>query len=273
MAELAVPVLVNGIAVWSRGEGPAIVLLHANGGDHRDFDAIVDQLAADHTVHGIDWPGHGSSTSATHRTAVAFARALPAVLAELPGAPFAMLGNSVGGFAAIQTAANHPELVRALILVAPGGFTPSWFGTRLACRIIASRPIAARAMRFLPRLYLRRPTDAVRAIRERAAVASADLDSVVTFASIWRSFTSPDHRSREAASRVTAPVLLTWGRHDPILPWHVDGRRARRAFPGTTIATFRCGHQPFAEMPDEFLAEVHSFLADVVVATVGEDES
>jgi pimeloyl-ACP methyl ester carboxylesterase len=157
MAKLAVPALVNGIAVWSRGEGPAIVLLHANGGDHRDFDAIVDQLAEDHTVHAIDWPGHGASTSPTRRTAAAFARALPAVLAELPGAPFVILGNSVGGFAAIQVAATHPELVRALILVAPGGFTPSWIGARVACQIIGSRPVAPRAMRLLPRLYLRRP--------------------------------------------------------------------------------------------------------------------
>ncbi|NQW47298.1 MAG: alpha/beta fold hydrolase, partial [Planctomycetes bacterium] len=42
------------------GAGPSLVLLHANGGDHRDFAAIVPPLAeSGWRVTVLDWPGHG----------------------------------------------------------------------------------------------------------------------------------------------------------------------------------------------------------------------
>jgi pimeloyl-ACP methyl ester carboxylesterase len=54
--------------------------------------------------------------------------------------------------------------------------------------------------------------------------------------------------------------LLAWGSRDPVLPWWIDGRRARRALPDADVTVFRCGHQPFVEMPDEFCAALEGFL-------------
>lgn len=252
---------IDGVAVHTAGSGPALVLLHANGGDHRDFDAILPALAEHWTVHALDWPGHGESTSSAERGAVAFAELLPRILSQLPGEPFVVLGNSVGGFAAIRTAATHPALVRALVLVQTGGFTPRWPGTLLACRVIGSRRVAPRAMRVLPRLYLRRRNDGVRDVFERADAASRRPESVAAFAAVWRSFTDRRHDARPDAARIDVPTLLLWGRRDPVLPWRLDGRRARRAFPAATVATFRCGHQPFIEQPDELLAALAPFLS------------
>jgi pimeloyl-ACP methyl ester carboxylesterase len=65
---------------------------------------------------------------------------------------------------------------------------------------------------------------------------------------------------RADASVLSCPVLVVWGRRDPVLPWRVDGRRARRSLRAADIVTFACGHQPFAEVPDEFVVAVESFL-------------
>ena len=255
--------IIEGAAVHESGAGPGLVLLHANGGDHRDFAPVIDRLAGWHRVHAIDWPGWGESEPAGSLTATGYAALLPRVLDRLGSGPVVLLGNSVGGFAAILAAAARPDLVRALVLVDPGGFTPRWPGTIAACRAIGSQRLAPSMMRILPRLYLRRPSPAVDAIRSRSAAMSLEPERVHAFASIWRSFAEPEHDAREAAGRVAAPTLLVWGRRDPVLPWLVDGRRARRALPRAEVVTLPCGHQAYAEMPEEFLAAVDPFLRSI----------
>ena len=257
----AVPELVEGAAVHRTGTGPAIVLLPANGGDADDFAAIRDRLASRHTVYAIDWPGWGAGAPDLSPSALGYAALLPRILDRLEDGPFILLGNSVGGFAAVLAAADRPDLVRVLVLVDPGGFTPQWFGTRLACRVIGSRWLAPTMMRVLPRLYLRHDTAAVQAIRRHATELSHQPDRVSAFASIWRSFADRDHDARGAAARVSAPTLLIWGRRDPVLPWAIDGRRARRALAHAVIESLPCGHQAFAEMPGPFLDTLEAFLA------------
>jgi pimeloyl-ACP methyl ester carboxylesterase len=251
---------IDGVAVRTTGSGPAIVLLHANGGDHRDFDAVVDRLADRHTVHVLDWPGWGDSPADHQLSAVGYAELLTRLLELLSDGPFALVGNSVGGFAAIRAAAERPELVRSLVLVDPGGFTPRWPGTVVACRTIGSRRLAPSMMRTLPRLYLRRPGTWVDEVRARAVRSSTDQRQVDSFRAIWRSFAHPDHDARDAAKRLSLPTLLIWGRRDPVLPWLVDGRRARHSIAHAEVALMPCGHQAHVEMPDEFLEVVGRFL-------------
>jgi pimeloyl-ACP methyl ester carboxylesterase len=253
--------LCSGVVVHSVGNGPGLVLLHANGGDHRDFDTIVEPLAREWLVHAVDWPGHGSRRSNENATAIGYANVLSQLLAELPGGPFVLLGNSVGGFAAILAAFEHPELVRGLVLVSPGGFTPRWPLAVPACHVIGSTLIAPLAMRWLPRLYLRGRSAQVIAMRSRAIEASRDPAARAVFSSLWRSFTDQRHEARRPARQITMPVHLCWGRVDPVLPWPIDGRRAKRCFRNVTVSRFACGHQPFAERPEEFLTKVAPFLS------------
>ena len=48
-----------------------------------------------------------------------------------------------------------------------------------------------------------------------------------------------------------------------MLPWPIDGRRARRALTGAQVATLPCGHQAFAELPDEFTKILDGFLHEI----------
>ena len=251
---------IGDVAVHVAGSGPSVVLLHANGGSHHDFDAIIDALGANAKVFAIDWPGHGNSGDSIEPSAYTFAELLPSLLENINEGPYTLVGNSVGGFAAIRTAARRPDLVRNLVVINPGGFTPRWPSTFLFCRLFGSKRVAPLAMRLLPRLYLRRNTPAVEAIRRSAVAASMNPMNVRTFAKIWRSFTSRQHDARADSSAIDVPVLLMWGKRDPILPWVVDGRRARRAFRNARVVTLPCGHQPFAEMTTEFTATLAEFL-------------
>lgn len=248
------------MSVHVTGAGPSVVLLHANGGSHQDFEAIVEELATRTKVFAVDWPGHGKSADSAAPGACAFADLLPSVLEDLNEGPYTVIGNSVGGFAAIRTAAQRPDLVKNLVVVNPGGFTPRWPTTFVACKVFGSTTIAPAVMRFLPRLYLRRKTSTVQAIQAAARDASRDRAKVNTFAKIWQSFTDRGHDARADAARVSCPVLLIWGTRDPILPWLIDGHRAKRAFRNAQVVTLPCGHQSFAEMPSEFMTALTDFL-------------
>ena len=246
----------------SVGSGPSLVLLHANGGDSRDFAAIAPRLAeSGWRVTVLDWPGHGRSPRSGSETAVGFGGLLVDVLEDI-GGRHVLLGNSVGGFAALHAAAQAPDLVGGLVLVSPGGFTPRWPGMTAMCRTIGSPLVAPWAYRTLPRLYLRDRNPDVSAAIARAEEASRSAEGVEVFAGLWRSFADPDHDARPLAAGVCGPVLLAWGTRDPILPWRIDGRRARAALTDAEIVTFDgAGHQPFLERPEEFLERTASFLS------------
>ena len=255
-------VVTMGIHMETVGAGPSLVLLHANGGDHRDFGAIAPRLAeSGWRVTSLDWPGHGRSPRSMPETAVGFGDRLIDVLEGI-GGRHVLLGNSVGGFAALRAAAHAPDLVGGLVLVSPGGFTPRWPGMTLACRLIGSAVVAPRAYRMLPRLYLRERNPGVTAAITRASEASRSASNVEVYSSVWRSFTDPEHDGRVLAQGVQCPTLLGWGTRDPILPWLTDGRRARAALPHAEVVTFDgAGHQPFIERPIEFLDRIAPFLS------------
>ena len=253
--------------VESHGSGPSLVLLHANGGDHRDFAAVIPGLVASGwSVTTLDWPGHGQSPRSVPETAIGFGEMLANTLDDL-GGEHVLLGNSVGGFAALYAAAHRPQRVAGLVLVSPGGFSPRWIGTTLACRAFGSRRLASVVYRNLPRLYLRDRNAGVTAAIERAEHASRSPQRAAVYAGLWRSFTDPDHDARRLAAAVHCPTLLAWGTRDPVLPWPLDGRRARAALPDAQTVTFPgAGHQPFIERPDEFLASTTPFLSTVHTA-------
>ena len=131
---------------WAAEDAAAaapVVLLPANPGESRDFSEVGPAIArAGHRVLAFDWPGYGGSAVPADPATVtpltyydAFVAAANAL--QLP--PAVLLGNSVGGFVAVKYAAAFPDRVLALALVAPGGFTPHTWLTRLFCNFMGSR--------------------------------------------------------------------------------------------------------------------------------------
>lgn len=244
------------------GTGMPLVLLHANPGECRDFDAVFETLAAHYDVVAPDWPGFGASAPLADPSG-ASAMALYEVLVEfldVLGIERAMfIGNSVGGYAATRLAIEHPERVAKLVLVSPGGFTAHNVFTRAFCRWQGSSYALPSAL--MARLYLRRCTPVADSMRARAAAEQSAAPTSLQVKAIWRSFISPEHDLRERARAIDCPVQLVYGSFDPVIPWWRDGREARRAMPHAQFIRLACGHVPFAEMPAEFLAASLPFLA------------
>src|SRR5258708_6178639 len=76
-----------------------------------------------------------------------------------------------------------------------------------------------------------------------------------TAATLWRSFTEPDHDLRTRAAQISAPVLITWGARDLTAPkrW---GKAVQAAIPGSTFEALPTGHVVFSSEQAERQAAV-----------------
>lgn len=262
---------VLGVDLWVHdsdptGSKPPLVCLHAIGHGGGDFTQVEERLTTAWRIIAIDWPGHGRSGPDTEpASAQRYAAILEALTAKLHLTRFILLGNSIGGAAAMRFAAAHPEHVRALVLANPGGLDPGGF---LAPLFIA--PLVARfeqgernEVRFAAwfRDYyadiLR--TDAAAARRE--LIVAAGYEHAAVLAQAWRSFAKPDANLESLIAKLTMPVLFTWARRDALVSWNRN-RAAVEKFPNARVEFFEdAGHAAFLEDPAAFDEALSRFLS------------
>ena len=244
------------------GDGPPVVLLHANPGDSLDFEAIIPALSSHYRVIAVDWPGYGSSEVPAKTGAVDvlyFYRALCEIVDALALPPALFIGNSLGGNAAARLASRRPESVRGLVLVSPGGFTSPNAVTRAFSSLQASA--FSLPPHWFAALYLKRKTPTVRAMLGRAKNEQSSPARISLSRALWRSFARHENDLRDEARSITVPTLLVFGERDPVISARRDGRNAAQAISGSRFVSLPCGHAPFAEVPELFLSEISPFLS------------
>ena len=108
----------DGLRLHRTGSGPALVLLHCLGVDHRLWDFALARLSPRFTVLTYDFPGHGEVPVPRGGYTIEDLSAQLAALLEREGIAQAhVCGMSLGGLVAQHVAATHPERVNRLILV------------------------------------------------------------------------------------------------------------------------------------------------------------
>src|SRR5580693_8525309 len=103
-----------------RGGTPLLLLGYFTANLDRWDPKVTNGFAAEREVILVDYPGIGGSSGETPSTVAALTKACVEFCGALGLTRFDVLGFSLGGMIAQQLAADHPEMVRRIILTGTG---------------------------------------------------------------------------------------------------------------------------------------------------------
>lgn len=280
-----------------RADGPAggtpRLLLHGLGGSATNWLDVVMGLAEHGPVVAPDLPGFGRTEPPR-----AGAARIPdnahfvwTLARELGWDRIELHGNSMGGLMSVLVAADAPELVERLVLVAPGLPTPLRAAHRIPKMALAS--FAAFAVpglggRVLQRRYDRYEAEELYAMtldlvhadpsRIRPALREVGIENTEFGQSVsWRlpSFVTAAEslvalyvgrrRVLAAIERIACPTTVIWGDRDRLVGRHVIEHLAERRPDWQVEVLADCGHVPMIERPDDYLAMVTGQNAEMTV--------
>jgi pimeloyl-ACP methyl ester carboxylesterase len=111
---------VNGINLYyeTHGSGRPLILLHGGLGSGEMFGPVLPLLAERHQVVAVDLQGHGRTADIDRPIDIRLmAGDIAALIDHLRLAPADVVGYSLGGGVALQTAARYPTKIRRLVMV------------------------------------------------------------------------------------------------------------------------------------------------------------
>ena len=233
------------------GHGRPLIALHAHWMEALTFVRLAGDLAPDWRVIALDQRGHGHSSRAVSYTRDEYLGDLEAFFVELDvTTPTVLLGNSLGGINALQFAARHPELVRALVLEDIAVevstdivFVRAWAGTFPTREALAER-VGARMLPYIE-------------------------ESFRTTSEGWRLAFDPEDmvQSQEALKgeywnewlNTQFPSLVVRGRDSRVTTQEEIETMVRRR-PNTTLLVLDGGHIVHQDSPISFADGLRGFL-------------
>lgn len=227
------------LAVLTGGNGPALLLLHGFPQTHVIWHEVAPDLARDFTLIIPDLPGYGASLGpmpdAAHRNYAK--RNTAAILAQLMShlghEQFCLAGHDRGGRVGFRLALDYPARVRSYAALDIVPTLAVWENMRW-CEALATyhwqflavpSPVPEQMIGHDPDFYIdhlieRWAGDATRldpAAREAYRLAFRNPAVIAAACADYRAGASTDiaddRISREAAARITCPVLALWGRY------------------------------------------------------------
>ena len=268
-----------GVAPADPGDGPGdagtVVLLHGGGpgaSSWSNFGPNMAVIAARYRTLMMDLPGYGQTAARPptgHFFTVA-AEALAGLLDHLGVDKVHLIGNSLGGGAALRFALNFPKRAGRLVLMGTGGLTlnvlapdPTEGVRRLMEFGAPPGPSRAKMEAFLRIMVHDQRLITDELIDERYAVASqpAALAAMVAMGASFFGEHAEDGLLWREAHRVKHEVLLIWGREDRVNP--LDGALiALKQLRKAQLHVFgNCGHWAQLEKAAEFNELALRFLA------------
>jgi pimeloyl-ACP methyl ester carboxylesterase len=233
------------------GQGPVrIIWLHGWARRGQDFAASATILGQRGVASvALDLPGFGTSPAPdSPGGARRYAELVLPALKEIGDGPFVLVGHSFGGTVACVVAANHPELVRSLVLTgAPLLRAPS----------SRKSPPAYRTLRWLhdhglvsdERMEAARQKYGSRDYRNATGVMRD-----VLVASVNESYEAE-------LARLEVPVTLLWGEEDREVPLDVATRASTLVSTTPTLRSLHgIGHLVPTEAPEELANVVGALL-------------
>ena len=255
---------------FDEGEGRPLVLVHGLGGNITHWEYVVEKLARQHRVIGLDLAGFG----ATQRPNLSYtiellSDHLIAFIEDRGLQRVTLVGHSLGGAVCIAAALKRPDLFDGLAMIGAAGLAPLPLWMRWGSHLVLHRGLMLPVLPLMANWILdnvfvesTKENPYVRHFRQsslRLGGFTHLLDFVRVSASVCKDVVHTNYSDR--LHELKLPVLAIWGGADRLV-----------ALPGVAaalgnIANLTCevlprtGHMPMIERPREVLALLEKFLA------------
>ncbi len=244
---------------------PAVIMVHGFGSSLETWEPWARSLSDEFRVIRLDLPGSGlSPPDATGLYTDARTITLITALMDRLGVTRATLvGNSIGGRIAFTLAARHPERVERLVLISPDGFASPGFDYGKAPK---SSGVMGLMRYALPKAMVR--MNLAPSYGDPARLTPAVVDRYYDLllapgargALLDRMSQTILEDPRPLLARISAPVLLMWGRKDQLIPF-ANAADYQAVLPHSRLVEFPdLGHVPQEEDPQGSLPPLRSFL-------------
>jgi pimeloyl-ACP methyl ester carboxylesterase len=250
----------NGLRIYyeTYGEGPPIVLTHANPFDHRLFTYQIARWSNFHRVISVDMRGYGRSDKPeTPFTLEDMAKDTLGVCVDEKISKAIFVGVSTGSGISLMIGLDHPEIAQAVVAV--GGSSGGRAGMQRRIDGFTSGDLKAYQLQHLRDCTAPGfPETKLGAWLLNMFNEKADTLSAESIAQIFRARMTCDMRPRLKDMRV--PTLVVNGEHDGSLP---GGTETAALTPGARHAIIKgAGHCCNIEDPAAFDEAVIGFLSE-----------
>ncbi len=260
------------VAYDDQGAGPVVICMPGIGDIRAEYRLLTPQLlAAGFRVVTMDPRGQGETSARWPDYSVAaIAGDALALARELRAGPVYLIGNSRAGGVAAWAAAEAPELVAGVVMIAPfarDSATPRWQARLLHLGMYTPLfsgpwgPVVWR--RYMATLY---PTGKPDDLAPYLARVEATMREPGRMRALLAIFAPAEVSYNERLSRVTAPSLIIFGTNDrDFAEPETEARALASALGGPTRVELiaGAGHYPHAEMAERTGALITAFLKEL----------
>jgi len=202
------------IAYIRQGRGCPVLLLHGLGSSLLDWQPQIEHLAQHCEVFALDVRGHGQSEPLRAPVSMAeLAGAVAGFIRALDIAPCIVVGISMGGTLTFQLQADHPQLLRAAVVInsAPSFPLDSWkvraqVWLRLSLLRLFGLPALARML--AGKLFPKPEQQALRDLLSRRLAGNDPVSYLHAMRAI------PGWSALPAAGQTQVPLLVVAGDRD-----------------------------------------------------------
>ena len=249
---------------------PALILIHGTSASLHTWEPLIDELKRDFRLISFDLPGHGltGANDDANYSMAKFVSTVDLVMKELKLESASLVGNSLGGAVAWESALAMNEKIDSLVLLAPSGAPRKMkASSNIGFKLLASPVGPFLIKRFTPRFIIKASIE--------QTVFKPSLITEKTVDRYWELLRLKGNRQamldlanttkRKDAWRdlhnIHQPTLIIWGREDNLLTVDMAATFEEEMPNSSLVVLDDTGHLPMEESTQRVANLILKFMA------------
>ncbi len=250
------------------GSGIPLVMIHGYGGSHRNFNKISALLKEDFRVIRVDLPGFGlSQFPESYKNSTNLIQLyrdyMTFIFDTLQLDSVYLMGNSMGGWMAWETAVENADRVKKLTLMCSAGYEMEKVSER-AASLLKKRYVERIFSRGMPMYF--QEDGARKCYYDESKINKQEVKNNNalwnTEGNIQAAFLlagSGEKADTTLIEKITCPTLIIWGKEDEIIPVE-HAYKFQNAIKGSRLIVYEnCGHIPMIENTEQTAKDFMAF--------------